>query len=109
MVQPVSRAHKAEARPVAATSLPLAAIVIGFGIIFSNWLPANAEESADLSQPTRFEGYPNAPQVSVVPRKDALFFYPCDQCHESMEPNPEIRPLNAMHVSALEQDRKSVV
>ena len=41
----------------------------------------------------------------MLPRKQELFFYPCDQCHESMEPNPEIRPLNAMHDSALEHGR----
>ena len=41
----------------------------------------------------------------MLPRKHDLFFYPCDQCHESMEPNPEIRPLNAMHDSTLEHGR----
>jgi len=68
-------------------------------------LSAMAQESAEPSQALRFEGYPNAPEVSVLPRKDDLFFYPCDQCHESMEPNPAVRPLNAMHDSALEHGR----
>jgi len=42
---------------------------------------------------------------SGVPRKDDLFFYPCTQCHAAMEPNPEIRPLNAIHDSDLEHGR----
>ena len=68
-------------------------------------LSANAEEPAESLPAIRFEGYPNAPQISVLPRKNDLFFYPCDQCHESMEPNPEIRSLNAMHDSNLEHGR----
>jgi len=44
-----------------------------------------------------FQGYPGAPSLTVLPRKDELFFYPCSQCHASMEPNPEIRPLDVMH------------
>ncbi len=71
----------------------------------STLLSVNAQEPAESSPAIRFEGYPNAPQVSVLPRKDDLFFYPCDQCHESMEPNPEIRPLNAVHDSNLEHGR----
>lgn len=53
----------------------------------------------------RFEGYPDAPKFSVIPRKDELFFYPCDQCHAAMEPNPEIRPLSTVHVSEMEHGR----
>jgi hypothetical protein len=74
-------------------------------LFFSALLSAYAQESADSSQALRFEGYPNAPKFSVVPRKEDLFFYPCDQCHESMEPNPEIRQLDAMHDSTLEHGR----
>jgi hypothetical protein len=84
----------------AAKYLPLAALLFCSAVI-----SANAQEPVESSQALRFEGYPNAPQVSVPPRKNDLFFYPCDQCHESMEPNPEIRPLNAMHDSNLEHGR----
>jgi hypothetical protein len=68
-------------------------------------LPAQAQESPDSQQPLRFEGYPDAPEFEVVPRKDDLFFYPCGQCHEAMEPNPEIRTLNTMHDAEIEHGR----
>ena len=56
------------------------------------------------AQPTapRFDGYRNAPEFKVLSRKDKMFFYPCDQCHASMEPNDAIRELNVMHVGDLE-------
>ena len=44
-----------------------------------------------------FVGYDGAPDLTVVSRKSELFFYPCDQCHAAMEPNPAIRQLNVMH------------
>ena len=77
-----------------------AALLVGF--VF---LAANAQESAESPAPLRFEGYADAPQVSVVPRKDQLFFYPCDQCHAAMEPNAEIRQLNVMHEAEIEHGR----
>jgi len=52
-----------------------------------------------------FEGYPGAPTVTVVSRKDQLFFYPCSQCHAAMEPNPEVRPLNVMHDAEIDHGR----
>jgi hypothetical protein len=64
-----------------------------------------AEEAANAPGPTRFEGYPDAPEMTVVPRKDELFFYPCDQCHAAMEPNPEIRALDTMHDAEMEHGR----
>lgn len=54
---------------------------------------------------TRFTGYPGAPHSTVVPRKDDLFFYPCDQCHATMEPNPEIREIDAFHDSEIDHGR----
>lgn len=66
---------------------------------------AVAEESAEALEPIRFEGYPDAPEVLVVPRKDELFFYPCDQCHASMEANPEIRQLDTVHHAEIEHGR----
>lgn len=68
-------------------------------------VPAEAQELPDGQQALRFEGYPGAPDFEVVPRKDDLFFYPCSQCHAAMEPNPEIRVLNAMHDSDLKHGR----
>ncbi len=67
--------------------------------------PAQTKDAADTLPATRFEGYPDAPAFSVVSRKDELFFYPCDQCHAAMEPNPEIRPLNVMHDAEIEHGR----
>lgn len=45
----------------------------------------------------RFPGYPDAPPFQVVPRRDDLFFYPCKQCHEFMDPNDQVRDLAAPH------------
>jgi len=74
-------------------------------VVCLSFSPLLAEESPTAADTVRFEGYPNAPTVNVVPRKDELFFYPCDQCHESMEPNPEIRELDTMHDSEIEHGR----
>lgn len=76
----------------------MGAILIPLGVTLAQTDDANL-------QPIRFEGYPNAPAFSVVSRKDELFFYPCDQCHAAMEPNPEIRPLNVMHDAEIEHGR----
>jgi hypothetical protein len=97
---PLSSTDVAGLRIAAAKCLPIAAL-----LFCSALLSANAQESAEPTQALRFEGYPDAPKFSVVPRKEDLFFYPCDQCHAAMEPDPEIRPLNAMHDSALEHGR----
>ncbi len=66
---------------------------------------AEAQVSADGKDLLRFEGYPDAQEMSVVPRKDDLFFYPCEQCHAVMEPNPEIRELYAPHTIDLQHGR----
>lgn len=66
---------------------------------------ARAEEAAAGLGPLRFEGYENAPEVYVVPRKDELFFYPCDQCHADMEANPEIRELDTPHHAQIAHGR----
>jgi len=71
-------------------------------IICLTLLSAEAQESTDVQQPLRFEGYPGAQESSVVPRKENLFFYPCAQCHNFLEPSAEIRELNAPHDSSLE-------
>ncbi len=97
---PASGAQSIGCRTPAMNSLLVAAL-----LCCSAFLSANAEETTASTQELRFEGYPDAPRYSVVPRKDDLFFYPCDQCHAAMEPNPEIRSLNAMHDSALEHGR----
>lgn len=74
-------------------------------LICAGFSEAYAEESADEFEPLRFEGYPNAPEISVVPRKDELFFYPCDQCHAAMEANPEIRTLDTPHHAEIAHGR----
>jgi Zn finger protein HypA/HybF involved in hydrogenase expression len=55
--------------------------------------------------PLRFEGFPDAPAFEIVPRKQDLFFYPCSQCHEAMEPNPEIRTLQSPHDGEINHGR----
>jgi hypothetical protein len=81
-------------------------IVLGMGwIICLTLLSAEAQESATDQGPLRFEGYAGAREFDVVPRKDELFFYPCTQCHAVMEPNPEIRDLNAPHDVKLDHGR----
>lgn len=41
------------------------------------------------------ETVPTAPvHFTVMPREDKLFFYPCSDCHEFMDPNKEIRVLD---------------
>lgn len=76
----------------AASLLPLAAVLTCICVS-----DAKAQESSEAPAALRFEGYPDAPEISVVPRKDELFFYPCDQCHAEMDANPEIRPLETVH------------
>jgi hypothetical protein len=63
---------------------------------------ALAQDSSDSSPTVGFEGYQGAPDFQVVPRKEELFFYPCDQCHATMEPNPEIRILDTFHDSEID-------
>ncbi len=66
---------------------------------------AIAQDTPDNSAGIRFTGYPGAPDFEVVPRKDELFFYPCDQCHATMEPNPEIRALDTFHDAEIDHGR----
>jgi len=68
-------------------------------------LSAGAQEPTTPQEPLRFEGYPGAPEVNVVPRRDKLVFYPCMMCHAAMEPNPEIRQLNTPHNSEVKHGR----
>ena len=77
-----------------------AAVALGFAAI-----SACAQETPEEAVPIRFEGYANAPQVTVVPRKDELFFYPCDQCHADMEADPEIRKLDTPHHAEIQHGR----
>lgn len=60
------------------------------------------QDAPDNADPLAFTGYSDAPVFSVVSRKTELFFYPCDQCHAAMEPNPEIRSLSVMHDAEIE-------
>ena len=49
-----------------------------------------------------FIGYPDAPEISVVGRMDALSFYPCSTCHSAMPVNQERRELMAPHQRVLD-------
>ena len=81
-------------------------ILLGAGWIMCLILiPVQAQESADVQQAVRFEGYADAQEIAVVPRKENLFFYPCMQCHGFLEASAEIRQLNAPHESSLEHGR----
>ena len=64
-----------------------------------------ADDSTEIDDEIRFTGYPGAPEIDVVARKEELFFYPCDQCHAAMEPNPEIRALDTFHDSEIDHGR----
>lgn len=77
--------------------LPLLVIVafVPFAAIVGQEQPADDVGSS-------FTGYAGAPDLAVVSRKSELFFYPCDQCHAAMEPNPAIRQLNVMHAAEID-------
>ncbi len=51
--------------------------------------------------PGLFEGYPGAPEFSVVPRRSELQFYPCENCHGVIPPNAQRRQLYSPHPAAL--------
>lgn len=65
-------------------------------------LAQQASPGAAAEGTLRFPGYPDAPAFEVVARRDDLFFYPCDQCHEFMEASDEVRELDAPHDVELE-------
>lgn len=65
----------------------------------------SAQQAPEDSKPLRFEGYPGAPSIQVVPRTDELFFYPCSQCHDDLEPSREIRPLDTLHDTEIDHGR----
>ncbi len=74
-------------------------------IICLTLMSAEAQESTEPQEPLRFEGYAGVDEFAVVPRKESLFFYPCTQCHNFLEPSAEIRELNAPHPSDLQHGR----
>lgn len=76
------------------------ALCIGLGA--GPGLTQEAPESAPGEATLRFPGFPEAPAFEVIARRDDLFFYPCDQCHEFMEPSDEVRELDAPHEIELE-------
>ena len=45
----------------------------------------------------QFRGYTDAPEFTVIQRKQELKQYPCMQCHQFMEPNSKIRELSPPH------------
>ncbi len=44
-----------------------------------------------------FKGYADAPQFTVIQRREGLKQYPCMQCHQFMEPNFKVRELSSPH------------
>ncbi len=73
----------------------------GWTLLFSCGLAVSQDVAVDEDS-LRFEGYPEAPDIEVVSRKDELFFYPCTQCHEFLEPSADIRELQAPHDISLD-------
>jgi hypothetical protein len=70
-------------------------VLVLFGLLATLFaVTVFAQVPVEIPPEHRFKGYEGAPELSVLPRKDELFFYPCDQCHATMEPNPEIRELS---------------
>ncbi|MEE4277164.1 MAG: hypothetical protein V2I82_01710 [Halieaceae bacterium] len=65
--------------------------------------PADQSEAANPPSPFSAEAaYGDVPEFSVVPRDDALSFYPCENCHGVMPPNPERRELYSPHPATLD-------
>lgn len=81
-----------------------AAVVAGLALAAAIAGPAPAQDAAGEARPKlMFPGYPDAPAFTVKPRRDEeLFFYPCSQCHEFMDPNDDVRELFAPHDIQLE-------
>ena len=80
--------------------------LVGTGLLAAfGALVAYAQDSSGPDGNLRFEGYSGAPEIQVVPRIDELFFYPCDECHATMEPNPEIRELDTFHDSEIDHGK----
>ena len=67
--------------------------------------PSLAQVPVEVPDTLRFEGYADFPPASTLSRKDELFFFPCGQCHDAMDPDPEIRELDAPHDSDLNHGR----
>jgi hypothetical protein len=54
------------------------------------------------ASPQTFSGYPDAPSFTVLPRQDNLNFFPCEDCHALMPPNPQRRQLYSPHPATLD-------
>lgn len=52
--------------------------------------------------PQAFEGYPEAPAFTIIPRRGELTFYPCEDCHGAMPANPQPRELYSPHPATLD-------
>lgn len=89
--------------PAVAALVSLAALALLAGVP----PPAFAQAAAETPRPKlMFPGYPDAPAFTVKPRRDEeLFFYPCSQCHEFMDPNDDVRELSAPHDIQLEHGK----
>lgn len=69
-------------------------------------LRTNPELSGDSRDPAQpfapATAYGDVPAYSVVPRDDALSFYPCEDCHGMLPVNPERRTLYSPHPGTLD-------
>ena len=100
-------------------SIPIAALFVGFGVALLALAPAaelppppdeghrvlrdNPQGPAPDSEPAKaFTGYPDAPEFSVVSRRDALSHYPCADCHAQMPANSKRRELYSPHPGVLD-------
>lgn len=54
------------------------------------------------TEPKPFQGYVDAPEFTVVERRDELTFYPCSNCHSALPANPQPRKLMSPHAAALD-------
>jgi uncharacterized CHY-type Zn-finger protein len=62
--------------------------------------PPLEREPRDPTEP--FAVYPEARPFSVVPRDDALTYYPCENCHGAMPVNETRRELLSPHLKTLD-------
>ncbi len=65
-------------------------------------LRANKNAPPQPAEPQVFQGYPDAPEFTVVDRVSELNFFPCIGCHSVLPLNTELRKLMAPHPAGLE-------
>lgn len=76
------------------------AILLGLGL--AGLAGAQEPPAPAVDVAAGFQGYPDAPPLSVVPRQDEIRFFPCEQCHKFLETDPQVRELTSPHTNELE-------